>query len=199
VGVLFPAFALMLGGSPVGAAAGCPSYWADRPLRCAWGYVQIAPAGLLIPLGDVRNSYAQGPRLGYSASVGAGLFRVFRGFGLALGGRIGYGFTRQRFPGFDSQYDYLHAGPELRIGGAGRRGFAFGLLRAGYSQWEKDVAYRLSIEQTEWIGGHVGVGVGAWARLGGRSFVGGECVTDLLFSDRGAQTLSLSLVLGLWL
>lgn len=200
VAVLVPALALLLSGAP--ATAGCPKYWEDRPLRCAWGYVQISPVGMLIPFaGDRMFADPGGRALGYSGNVGAGLFRGFGRFALAIGGRVGYGLTRQRFPRVDSRYSYVHAGPELRPGALLRgRVFLFGLLRAGYSEWRWDVAYRTSIDLSDWRGGHFGVGAGAWARLGGRSFVGGEVVTDLLFSEhKNVRMLSLALVLGLWL
>jgi hypothetical protein len=181
-------------------AAACPPYRQDRPLRCSVAYVHLTPGGLLIPLGDVHSPYATSPRLGYTTGVGVGAFRAHGRFGIAAGARFGYGFTRQRFDHGTANYDYLHVGPELRLGGVTPRVFAFGLVRAGYSRWHTNYAQRLSIEQSEWAGGHIGVGVGAWGHLGGRFLLGGEAVVDFLFSDGPSdRPLALALVLGVWL
>lgn len=169
---------MLLLGAPVPIAA------TDCAPRCARAYVHVSPAGLVIPLGEVTNEFANGPRLGYAANVGAGMFRAFGRLGLAFGARAGYSVTRQRFTGFDSRYDYVHVGPELRLGVVGRRLFAFGSLCTGVSRWHLDIADRLSIARTDWLGAHVGFGAGAWGRLGTRTFLGGELVLDVLISER---------------
>ncbi len=194
-------FALMTAGSGrADAAEVCPPYRQDLPLRCAKGYLHATPAGLLIPLGEVHNDHADSPRLGMNVGLGAGIFRTLGRVGLALGARLGYGFTRQRFDEYVETDKYLHAGPELRLGGVGRRFFAFALIRGGYSQ-RYGLSWRTTDDHLSWIrGGHVGVGAGAWGHLGTRFMVGGEIVSDVLMAElAGVYPLTLSLSLGLWL
>lgn len=190
---------LLSGLSPVaGAAEVCPPYRQDRPLRCAWGYVHVSPAGLLVPLGQVHNDYADSPRLGMSVGLGAGIFRAIGRLGWAVGARLGHGFTRQRFGQTVSLDQYLHVGPELRLGGVGPRYFAFALLRGGYSGYPGYLTRRTSIASPAPVAGHLGVGAGAWAHLGSRFMVGGELVVDVLINSE-LRPLTLSLSLGLWL
>jgi hypothetical protein len=182
------------------AAEVCPPYRQDLPLRCAWGYLHATPAGALVPLGQVHHDYADSPRFGMNAGLGAGMFRAFGRIGWAIGARFGYSFTRQRFGELVDRDDYLHVGPELRLGGVGQRFFAFGLIRGGYSQ-RSGLAWRSSEESPLAIhGGHVGVGGGIWGHLGARFLVGGELVGDVLLGElHGLYPLTLSLSLGLWL
>lgn len=182
--------------------AECPPYRQDLPLRCAWGYVRVELPGLMVPIGDVHSGYsAKSARLGSMFGGGAGVFRAFGGLGVAAGLRFGYAFTRQLYTSFDSFYKYVHAGPELRLGGVRSRLYAFGLVRGGYSQWREDTVTRFLAAASEWRGGHLGLGAGVWGRLGARFMVGGEVVLDLLFAQGALQETpaSISLGLGAWL
>lgn len=77
------------------AARECPPYSEDLLLRCAWGYVHLTPGRLLVPIGEVHEDSedpGSSARLGYTAGVGAGVFRAFGRFGVGLGA----GLTRKR-------------------------------------------------------------------------------------------------------
>ena len=64
----------------------------------------------------------------------------------------------------------------------------------------EDYAERLSLEQTEWAGPHIGGGAGVWGRLGSRFMIGSQVALDVLISDNHEDVpLTLSLSLGLWL
>lgn len=186
----------------VEARAACPPYREDLPLRCARGYIHVAPAGFMVPIGAVHSTYSQGPRLGYMFGVAGGVFRAEGHLGVAGGLRFGYGFTRQKFTAFDDEIRYLHVGPELRLGWVGDRLFAYGLGRGGYTQWREETRVRLVDESpSRYIGGHVGLGAGAWGRIGSRFLLGGEAVFDFLLADATLveKPVTLAFGLGVWL
>lgn len=196
-------------GPPARVPRDCPAYWQDRPLHCAWGYLLVAPAGLLIPPGDVRDTTPDStPRLGYDGGAGLGIFRALgtdpnadrTRVGIAAGLRFDRGFTRERFDARVSRVDFLRLGPELRLGVVRPRLFAFAVLRGGHARWQQDFGYRLIDAPNEWRGGFIGGGGGAWARLAGRFLLGGEAFLDRYFVDYGdGRTVTVSLSLGLWL
>lgn len=195
-------------GPPTRVPRDCPAYAEGRPLHCAWAYLLVAPAGLLIPPGDVRRDGADGPRLGYDGGAGLGVFRALGAdpnaartrLGVAGGLRFDRGFTRQRFDDRVSRVDFLRLGPELRLGVVRSRLFAFAVVRGGYARWQQDFGYRLLAAPNEWKGGFLGVGAGAWARLAGRFLIGGEGFVDTYFVDYGdRRTVTLALSIGLWL
>lgn len=145
----------------------------------------MAPAGLKVLWGGVP---------GYSAGVGGGFLAVHERFVFALGVRFEYSFLQ---PNRINSHIY-QVGPELRVGGLGRRVFGYGLLRGGYTQQvNREVQYRwhgptpAPVER----GWHLGFGGGAWARVHGRLMVGGE----LVFEVSMVPAATVSLVLGAFL
>lgn len=190
------------------SAAPCPTWRERQTIDCMRAYVRIDPVALTIALDRDEYAYDHRPgnRLAYAASLSGGMFRAFPRFALAFGARLAYSTRTLRRTEFGAEFSatehYLHAGPELRIGLAGERWFAYGLLRGGYTRWADNIGFRLSpAAPSARNGGHWGLGYGAWTRLGRRFLLGGEATLDLIHvEDKDPiPTLMFSLTLGAWL
>ncbi|WAS96241.1 hypothetical protein [Nannocystis punicea] len=159
------------------------------------GYAVVSPVGL--------TSQREGVGLGAGAALG--LYRTHRRFGAALGLRFGYGLTPRLRDAPGYREHALAAGPELRLGLALPRVFAFVLARGGYSHqlYRGGPDFRTSILDPGkgGHGGHVGGGLGAWGRLGRRLLIGGEVAVDAVqIGGREWQPrASVLLTLGAWL
>jgi hypothetical protein len=174
----------------------CPTWSERQTMECMRGYASVSPVGLTIPRDGV----------GLAAGAGVGLFRTRGRFGAGLGLRFGYGLVPRARESPSYREHLLAAGPELRLGLALPRVFAFVLARGGYSRRINGggPGFRTSIAGPpgpEGHGGHVGGGLGAWGRIGRRLLVGGEVAVDAVqIAGRAWQPrASLMLTLGAWL
>lgn len=187
------------------SAAPCPAWPERQTIDCMRGYVRVDPVAMTIALDQNDFAYQQRPanRLGYALGVSGGMFRAFSRFALAAGARLGAAIQPFSDPAlsFDRLESHLHVGPELRLGAAGERWFVYGLARGGYTRRGDGGGLRTSVAAPSPHGGHWGLGVGAWGRLGRRVLYGGEVTLDTVHVrfDDVYPTLTLSLSLGAWL
>ncbi|MCY1058399.1 hypothetical protein [Nannocystis sp. SCPEA4] len=194
--ILGLAMVLAASPTPAGAPEPCPTWSERQTMNCMRGYVVATPVGLAIQRAGV----------GLATGAAVGLYNTHGRFGAGLGLRFGYDlFPRLReHPAFREHL--LAAGPELRLGLALPRVFAFVLARGGYSRQinrAAEISPRTSIlaPPAGDHGGHVGGGLGAWGRLGRRLLIGGELAVDAV-QIRGREwqpRASLVLTIGAWL
>jgi hypothetical protein len=189
---------ILMSSSTPAAADACPTWSERQTMGCMRGYAVVSPLGLAV----------QREGVGLGAGAAIGLYGTHGRFGAGLGLRFGYGLTpRLRdHPGYREHA--LAAGPELRLGLALPRVFAFVLARGGYSHdlYRGGPGFRTSILGPPGPpggshGGHVGGGLGAWGRLGRRLLIGGEVAVEAV-QIRGREwqpRASLMLTLGAWL
>lgn len=188
------ALLLAIGLLPAGATAGepCPVWRERQTMDCMRGYLRIEPAVVEVV----------GGRPGAGMGLSLGLFRKLDVFAAAFGGRAGV----EAIDGGPAGYARtLHAGPELRLGGAGERTFGYFLIRGGYSRRLTAARSPFAVDRDLFAPGagtfHYGVGAGLWGRLGRRFLLGAEAALDIVqWRDRGpVPTLALALSLGAWL
>ncbi|MCB9706340.1 MAG: hypothetical protein H6711_31130 [Myxococcales bacterium] len=186
--------AALLLSPPLAAAERC----ADGPPECSGGYIQ-ASAGVIVPVGEKFGPDDE-PKVGPTAGLGGGYFgRVGAQLGIAAGLRFGYDLYR----GPTTKTHTYHVGPELRLGYAGDRVFAFGTLRGGYSHWDSTRIVRTVWAAGDENGGYIGVGGGLWGSVLGRLLIGAEVDADFILSvawdGSVAQRVGLTLAIGAWI
>ncbi|WP_143140522.1 hypothetical protein [Nannocystis exedens] len=159
------------------------------------GYATASPIGLTSARAGV----------GLAAGAAVGLFGARGRFGAALGLRFGYGLVPRLREDPRFREHRFAAGPELRLGLALPRVFAFVLARGGYSRQltEAGLSFRTSFvgPPAGGHGGHVGGGLGAWGRIDRRLLLGGEVAVDAVqIAGRAWQLQAwIGLTIGAWL
>lgn len=166
-----------------------PAVAPEQPPRLAsWNYLHVSPLSLgFTPVADAGL-------LSYSWGLAAGhVFSTRRRFAAALGGfaehALLYYFAGDCVDpcGSFAQHE-LHIGPEVRIGGQGRRIFAYGVGRIGAAltldydvedlnldTGQYDVSHHYAVYP--WVWGSVGPGI--QGLIGRRLLVGGEQTFDI--------------------
>lgn len=190
---------LALAGALLIAPAGASAGQRLPPPEESGGYVNVSAPGLIVPLGDgfgPRESRAVGATMGF----GGGYFgRVGSQLGIAAGLRFHYDLYRAT----TTKARTYHLGPELRLGYAGSRIFAFGMLRGGYSHWDEERIVRTVWAAGDENGGHIGFGGGLWGAVLERVLLGAEVDADFILSvaydGSVAQRVGFTLAIGAWI
>jgi hypothetical protein len=198
------------------AAGPCPR-WRDRTtLDCMRAYLRIDPAGLRLTLAEDPKSelFSEQRAVGdgkvaYDLNFGAGYFRTFGRFGLAVGAHLGRGVY-----GRSSTYEgsiirtrerYFSFGPELRLGGAFRHVFVYGLLRVGGTHWTYLPRRPVDKYPETALTWHVAAGAGVWGQLARRLLIGGEALVEVMgqrlpyHAEKNFVTFGMLLSLGVFL
>lgn len=162
-------------------------------MACMRGFVRLSPVGVTI----------HRDQAGVATDLAVGVFRTSGRFGGSLGVHGGYALLPRRDGGFVARQHAFSAGPEVRVGLALDRVFAFVVARAGYSHRIDTLTPRSSIIDMHGShpGWHAGGGLGAWGRLVGRLLYGGELTVEAVeFKTYGVvPVVTLSLSVGAWL